>query len=145
MVVKVSLKAVNHINVELNNSVLAMDSSETYSVDKAMIDEDKTHDKARLGANSILAVSIAAARAAAQSLHMPLYRFLGGVAGTTLPVPLMNIIKWWKTCCWKAIFRSIMIGSSRSTLFQGSFKNGNRSVSFIKGHTFTEGICYNCW
>ena len=57
---KGTLKAVNHINVELNNSVLAMDSSETYSVDKAMIDEDKTHDKTRLGANSILAVSIAA-------------------------------------------------------------------------------------
>ena len=74
---KGTLKAVNHINVELNNSVLAMDSSETYSVDKAMIDEDKTHDKARFGANSILAVSIAAARAAAQSLHLPLYRFLG--------------------------------------------------------------------
>ena len=53
---KGTLKAVNHINVELNNSVLAMDSSETYSVDKAMIDEDKTHDKARFGANSILAV-----------------------------------------------------------------------------------------
>ena len=51
---KGTLKAVNHINVELNNSVLAMDSSETYSVDKAMIDEDKTHDKARFGANSIL-------------------------------------------------------------------------------------------
>ena len=89
---KGTLKAVNHINVELNNSVLAMDSSETYSVDKAMIDEDKTHDKARFGANSILAVSIAAARAAAQSLHMPLYRFLGGVSGNRLPVPMMNIV-----------------------------------------------------
>ena len=135
---KGTLKAVNHINVELNNSVLAMDSSETYSVDKAMIDEDKTHDKARFGANSILAVSIAAARAAAQSLHMPLYRFLGGVAGTTLPVPLMNIINGGRHAVGSD-FSGVYDSSSRSTLFQGSFKDGNRSVSFIKGHTLHRG------
>ena len=87
-----TLKAVNHINVELNNTVLAMDASDTFGIDNAMIKEDGTKDKSRLGANSILAVSIACARAAAASLHMPLYKFIGGNAATTLPVPMMNII-----------------------------------------------------
>ena len=89
---KGTLKAVKHINVELNNTVLAMDASNVYAIDKAMIKEDGTKDKSRLGANSILAVSIACARAAAASFHMPLYRFIGGNAATTLPVPMMNII-----------------------------------------------------
>ena len=89
---KGTLKAVKHINVELNNTVLAMDASNVYAIDKAMIKEDGTKDKSRLGANSILAVSIACARAAAASFHMPLYRFIGGNVATTLPVPMMNII-----------------------------------------------------
>ena len=69
-----------------------MDASDTFGIDNAMIKEDGTKDKSRLGANSILAVSIACARAAAASLHMPLYKFIGGNAATTLPVPMMNII-----------------------------------------------------
>ena len=89
---KGTLKAVKHINVELNNTVLAMDASNVYAIDKAMIKEDGTKDKSRLGANSILAVSIACARAAAASFHMPLYMFIGGNVATTLPVPMMNVI-----------------------------------------------------
>ena len=63
-----------------------------YAIDDAMIAADGTRDKSNLGANAILAVSIAAARAAAKSLNLPLYRFLGGIQGTTLPVPMMNIL-----------------------------------------------------
>ena len=69
-----------------------MDASDIYAVDNAMIRADGTKDKSKLGANAILAVSIACARAAAQSLDLPLYRFLGGVNGNRLPVPMMNIL-----------------------------------------------------
>jgi enolase len=69
-----------------------MDASDTYAVDAAMIAADGTPDKSKLGANAILAVSIAAARAASISLDIPLYRFLGGVQATKLPVPMMNIL-----------------------------------------------------
>lgn len=85
-------KAVENINAIINNAVRGVDACDTYAVDKAMIDADGTKDKSKLGANAILAVSIAAARAAATSLEIPLYRFLGGVSANRLPVPMMNIL-----------------------------------------------------
>ena len=85
-------KAVENINTKISEVLLGMDASDTYAVDKAMIDADGTRDKSNFGANAILAVSIAAARAAADSLGVPLYRFLGGVSGNRLPVPMMNIV-----------------------------------------------------
>ncbi|MBR4277116.1 MAG: phosphopyruvate hydratase, partial [Lachnospiraceae bacterium] len=85
-------KAVENINTVINDSVKGIDASDTYAVDAAMIKADGTKDKSKLGANAILAVSIAAARAASISLGVPLYRFLGGVQGTKLPVPMMNIL-----------------------------------------------------
>ncbi len=86
------LKAVENINTVIADAILGMDASDTYAVDKAMLDADGTKDKSKLGANAILAVSIACARAAATSLGQPLYRFLGGVNGNRLPVPMMNIL-----------------------------------------------------
>ena len=85
-------KAVENINTVINETLQGMDASDIYAIDKAMIDVDGTKDKSRLGANAILAVSIASARAAAISLDIPLYRFLGGISGNRLPVPMMNII-----------------------------------------------------
>ena len=85
-------KAVNNINTTINDVLKGMDAADTYAVDQAMIKADGTKDKSNLGANAILAVSIATARAAAKSLDIPLYRFLGGVQGTNLPVPMMNIL-----------------------------------------------------
>lgn len=85
-------KAVNNINIIINDVLYGVDASDIYAVDKAMIEADGTKDKSNLGANAILAVSIAAARAAATALDMPLYRFLGGVNGNRLPVPMMNIL-----------------------------------------------------
>ena len=85
-------KAVENINTVINETLQGMDASDIYAIDKAMIDADGTKDKSRLGANAILAVSIASARAAAISLDIPLYRFLGGISGNRLPVPMMNII-----------------------------------------------------
>lgn len=85
-------KAVENINTVINDVLEGMDASDTYAVDKAMIEADGTKDKSKLGANAILAVSIACARAAAISLDIPLYRFLGGVNANRLPVPMMNIL-----------------------------------------------------
>ncbi len=85
-------KAVENINTVIADTIVGMDASDIYAVDKAMIEADGTKDKSKLGANAILAVSIATARAAATSLDIPLYRFLGGIQGTKLPVPMMNIL-----------------------------------------------------
>ena len=84
--------AAENINTIINDAVKGIDACDTYAVDKAMIDADGTKDKSKLGANAILAVSIAAARAASIALDIPLYRFLGGVSGNRLPVPMMNIL-----------------------------------------------------
>lgn len=86
------LKAVQNINTIISDTLVGMDASDIYGIDHAMILADGTKDKSRLGANAILAVSIASSRAAAQSLGIPLYRFLGGIGGNTLPVPMMNIL-----------------------------------------------------
>ena len=85
-------KAVENINTVIADAVVGMDASDIYAIDAAMLRADGTKDKSNLGANAILAVSIAACRAAAASLEMPLYRFLGGVNGNRLPVPMMNIL-----------------------------------------------------
>ena len=85
-------KAVENINTVINDTISGMDASDIYAVDKAMIEADGTKDKSNLGANAVLAVSIATARAAAAALDIPLYRFLGGISGNRLPVPMMNIL-----------------------------------------------------
>lgn len=85
-------RAVENINTVINNAVSGMDASDIYAIDKAMIAADGTKDKSNLGANAILAVSIATARAAATAMDIPLYKFLGGISGNRLPVPMMNIL-----------------------------------------------------
>ncbi|MBE5979739.1 MAG: phosphopyruvate hydratase [Paenibacillaceae bacterium] len=86
------LNAVHNINTVIHYALVGMDASDIYGIDQAMITADGTPDKSRLGANAILAVSIACARAAAVSMGIPLYRFLGGITGNRLPVPMMNIL-----------------------------------------------------
>lgn len=85
-------KAVQNVNTVIAEVLRGMDPADVYAVDKAMIEADGTKDKSKLGANAILAVSIANARAAANAYGLPLYRFLGGVSGNRLPVPMMNIL-----------------------------------------------------
>lgn len=85
-------KAVDNVNNIIAPALVGADAADIYAVDKIMLDLDGTKDKSKLGANAILAVSIAASRAAACSLGLPLYKFLGGVQGTNLPVPMMNIL-----------------------------------------------------
>lgn len=86
------LKAVEHINTEISEAVLGLDATEQAFLDQTLIDLDGTDNKSRLGANAILAVSMAVARAAAEESGLPLYRYLGGMSGMQLPVPMMNVI-----------------------------------------------------
>lgn len=86
------LRAVEHINTNIHDVLKGMDSSDIYAVDHAMIRADGTDDKSQLGANAVLAVSIAGAAAAANALRLPLYRFLGGANANRLPLPMMNIL-----------------------------------------------------
>ena len=85
-------KAVHNINTEISQILRGMDASDIYAVDRAMINADGTKDKSKFGANAVLAVSIACAKAAAAALGVPLYRFLGGLNANRLPVPMMNIL-----------------------------------------------------
>lgn len=86
------LQAAGHVNDEINKALKGMDASDIYAIDRAMMQADGTKDKSRFGANAILATSIACCRAAATSLDIPLYRFLGGAFGRRMPVPMMNIV-----------------------------------------------------
>lgn len=91
-------KAVHNINTTINGALKGMDASDIYAVDAAMLKADGTRDKSGLGANAILAVSIACTRAASLALQIPLYRFLGGVNANRLPVPMMNILNGGRSC-----------------------------------------------
>ena len=86
------LKAVEHINTEISEAVLGLDASEQSFLDKTMIDLDGTENKSRLGANAMLAVSMAVARAASEEAGLPLYRYFGGMGAVQMPVPMMNVI-----------------------------------------------------
>ena len=85
-------KAVENINTVINSALVGLDADKLYAIDQAMLAVDGTKEKSRIGANAILAVSIACSRAAAKALEISLHRFLGGVSGNTMPVPMMNII-----------------------------------------------------
>lgn len=86
------LKAVENINTEISESILGLDAQEQVFLDQTLIDLDGTENKSRLGANAMLAVSMAVARAAAEETGLPLYRYFGGMGGMSLPVPMMNVI-----------------------------------------------------
>jgi len=86
------LEAVRHVNEDIANAVLGIEASDQSYIDRTMIELDGTENKGRLGANAILAVSMAVARAAAEESGLPLYRYFGGTSAVTLPVPMMNVI-----------------------------------------------------
>jgi enolase len=96
------LKAVENVNTEIAENLLDWDALEQKAIDKMMIDLDGTPNKSRLGANAILGVSLAVAKAAANSLGMPLYRYLGGVYAHVLPVPMMNILNGGAHTNWQS-------------------------------------------
>lgn len=121
------LKAVENINTVINDVLCGMDASDIYAVDRAMIEADGTKDKSKLGANAILATSIACARAAAISLDIPLYRFLGGINANRLPVPMMNIINGGAHAANTVDVQEFMIMPAGT----GSFKEGLRQCTEV--------------
>jgi len=102
-------KAVANVNVNIGPNIIGLDAREQEMIDRLMIDLDRTPNKANLGANAILGVSMAVAHAAAQATQQPLYRYLGGVGGRTLPVPMLNILNGGKHADNTVDFQEFMI------------------------------------
>lgn len=124
--------AIENIHNRVNDILRGMDASDIYAVDKAMIDADGTKDKSSLGANAILAVSIAAARAASISLGIPLYRFLGGIAGNCLPVPMMNILNGGAHSKNSIDFQEFMIVPVGACCFKEALRMGTEVYHSLK-------------
>ncbi|MDD6334412.1 MAG: phosphopyruvate hydratase [Clostridia bacterium] len=134
------LKAVKNINTVLNDVLTGIDASDIYAVDAAMIEADGTRDKSKIGANAILAVSIAAARAAAISLDIPLYRFLGGVSGNRLPVPMMNIINGGAHSKNSIDFQEFMILPVGACCFKEALRMGTEVYHSLKNVLEERGL-----
>jgi enolase len=116
------------------------DALDIYAIDKAMMAEDGTRDKSRLGANAILAVSIAASRAAAKALHIPLYRFLGGVNANVLPVPMMNILNGGAHAANTVDVQEFMIMPAGAHSFKGRLKMVYGSIHALASILKSKGL-----
>ena len=129
---KGTLKAVSHINGEIATALVGKDAWQQSAIDKIMIDLDGTPNKARLGANAILAVSMAAARAAAAAQHTPLYRYLGGAGAVILPVPMMNIINGGAHADNSVDVQEFMIAPFGATKFSEALRMGVETFHTLK-------------
>ncbi len=118
------LKAVANINTKISKALIGMDAEQQTAIDAAMIKLDGTPNKAKLGANAILAVSMATARASADSLMVPLYRYLGGVNAKVLPVPMMNIINGGAHADNSVDLQEFMIAPFGASTFSDAFRMG---------------------
>jgi len=130
---KGTLKAAGHVNGEIAEAIQGMDAACQMEIDRKMIDLDGTPNKGRLGANAILAVSMAVARAAAASLGVPLYRYLGGVSASVLPVPMMNILNGGAHADNSVDFQEFMIVPFGAPNFAGALRMGAEVFHTLKG------------
>jgi len=137
------LKAVNNVNTELAKAVLGMDCSNQSAIDQALRDADGTPNKARLGANAILAVSMAAARAAAQSQNLPLFQYLGGQSAKTLPVPMMNILNGGAHADNAIDFQEFMVMPVGATSFSQALQMGTEVFHHLKAVLKSKGYSTN--
>ncbi|MDW8392971.1 MAG: phosphopyruvate hydratase [Chitinophagales bacterium] len=126
------LQAVKNVNKTLNEVLKGIEITDQIRIDQMMIEADGTDNKARLGANAILAVSLAAARAAANELQLPLYRYLGGVNARTLPVPLMNILNGGAHADNRIDFQEFMIMPCRANRFSEALQMGTEVFHSLK-------------
>jgi len=127
------LKAVENVNGELADSLAAMDAADQRALDAKMIELDGTPNKGRLGANAILAVSMAAARASARAFELPLYRYLGGAAANTLPVPMMNILNGGAHADNNVDFQEFMVMPVGAPSFSEALRWGVEVFHTLKG------------
>ncbi|HSP82415.1 MAG TPA: phosphopyruvate hydratase [Gillisia sp.] len=133
-------KAVENVNTTLAEALLGYSVFEQNSIDEAMIDLDGTPNKAKLGANAILGVSMAVAKAAANELNMPLYRYLGGVSANTLPVPMMNIINGGSHSDAPIAFQEFMIMPVKAKSFSEALKMGTEIFHNLKKVLHDRGL-----
>ncbi len=134
------LKAVEHINTEISEAVLGLDASEQAFLDKTLIDIDGTENKARLGANATLAVSMAVARAAAEESGLPLYRYFGGMGAVQLPVPMMNVINGGAHANNNLDLQEFMILPVGAPTFRESVRYGAEVFHALKKILHDKGI-----
>jgi enolase len=125
-------KAVGNINAEIAKAVVGLDATDQRALDAAMIALDGTPNKARLGANAILAVSMAAARAAACARRLPLYRYLGGANACTLPVPCLNVLNGGKHADNTVDFQEFMIAPHNAASFAEAIRKGIETFHALK-------------
>jgi enolase len=134
------LQAVEHVNKEIAETILDMDALDQSAVDKAMLDLDGTPNKNKLGANAILGVSLAVARAAADSVGLPLYRYLGGVTAKVLPVPMFNILNGGVHANWQGTdLQEFMIAPVGAPNFREALRWGSEVYQALKGVLKSEG------
>jgi enolase len=134
------LKAVENVNVSLAEEIVGMSVFEQNAIDKAMIDLDGTENKSKFGANAILGVSLAVAKAAANELGMPLYRYIGGVSANTLPVPMMNIINGGSHSDAPIAFQEFMIIPVKAKNFTHAMKIGTEVFHNLKKVLHDRGL-----
>ncbi len=128
------LQAVGHVNKEIAEGILGMDALNQAAVDQAMIELDGTPNKSRFGANAILGVSLAVARAAANEAGLPLYRYLGGVAAKVLPVPMFNILNGGVHANWQGTdLQEFMIAPVGASSFREALRWGSEVYHALKG------------
>ncbi|MEP6834454.1 MAG: phosphopyruvate hydratase [Gemmatimonas sp.] len=126
------LQAVDHVNGEIAEALNGEDASDQISIDRALMDLDGTENKGRLGANALLAVSMATARAAANDFGMPLYRYLGGPMARTLPVPMMNIINGGAHATNTVDFQEFMVVPVGAESFAEGLRMGTEVFHALK-------------
>lgn len=126
------LKAVEFINTEISEAVMGLDASEQAFLDKTLIDLDGTDNKSRLGANAMLAVSMAVARAAAEESGLPLYRYFGGMGAVQLPVPMMNVVNGGAHANNNLDLQELMIVPVGATSFREALRWGAETFHALK-------------
>jgi len=139
------LKAVEHVNIDIREAVKDLDAADQAGVDRAMLTLDGTENKNKLGANAILGVSMAVARAAAMSVGMPLYRYLGGASANLLPVPMFNILNGGVHANWQSTdLQEFMIAPVGAPNFREALRWGAETYhalkSVLKDGGFTTGV-----
>ena len=133
------LQAVDNVNTKLAPALVGMEVTEQRRIDHRMLDLDGTPNKSKLGANAILAVSLAVARAAANSVHLPLYRYLGGSNASLLPVPCLNVINGGRHADNTVDFQEFMIAPHNASSFAESIRMGIETFHALRGVLHTKG------
>src|ERR671924_180271 len=134
------LKAVEFVNTEISEAIVGLDATEQTFIDKTLIELDGTENKARLGANALLAVSMAVAKGAAEESGLPLYRYLGGAAGMQMPVPMMNVVNGGAHANNNLDFQEFMIVPVGAQSFREALRCGAEVFAALKKIIDSKGM-----